>query len=87
MADPLSKKEFIQKLALYMKSDEKSAEEWLNGITDTLYDTFKDGHGVSIQGFGGFYLEHHHNGCAFKFNPGQKLKKLFGWSSTYNGPL
>jgi hypothetical protein len=23
----------------------------------------------------------------FKFNPSQRLRALFGWSSTYRGPL
>jgi nucleoid DNA-binding protein len=87
MADPIKKGEFVRRLSLYMKSDEKTAEQWLDGITDTLYETFKEGHGLTLPGFGGFYLERHHDSTAFKFNPGQKLKKLFGWSSTYNRPI
>ncbi len=87
MADPISKKEFVRRVAVHMKADDKTAEEWINGITDTLYEVFKEGHGVSLQGFGGFYLDQRRNGCAFKFNPGQRLKALFGWASSYRGQL
>ncbi|OLS13623.1 MAG: nucleoid DNA-binding protein [Promethearchaeota archaeon CR_4] len=87
MADPISKTEFLRRLAVRMNTDEKIAGQWLDGVTETFYEAFKEGHGVTLQGFGGFYLDRRRNGCAFKFNPGQKLKALFGWSSTYRGPL
>ncbi len=83
----LSKKEFIHKLALHMDADEKTAEQWLDGVTDTLYDTFKQGHGVTLTNFGSFYVSQRKETTAFKFNPSQKLKKLFGWSSSYKGDL
>ena len=36
---------------------------------------------------GGFYVSPRGDTWAFKFNPGQKLRALFGWSSTYKGEL
>jgi len=54
MADPISKTEFLRRLSVRMKSDEKTAGEWLEGVTETLYKAFKEGHGVTIQGFGVF---------------------------------
>ena len=87
MSKSISKNELISRLATKMKSDEKQAAEWLDGMTETLYETFRDGHGVSLTGFGGFYLDRRGSSCAFKFNPSQKLRKLFGWSSTYKGEL
>ncbi|MGP1383857.1 MAG: HU family DNA-binding protein [Thainema sp.] len=82
---PLSKKEFIQKLAQRMAVDEKEAARWLEGTTDTFYDVFEQNRGVTLTGFGSFYLERRGNSCAFKFNPSQKLRKLLGWSSSYKG--
>ena len=70
-----------------MSTDEKTASKWLDGVTDTLYETFKKGQGVTLTGFGSFYLSQRRDSTAFKFNPSQKLKKLFGWSSTYKGDL
>jgi len=83
MSSPISKKEFIQRLAVKMKTDEKTASIWLEGVTDTFYKTFSEGHGVTLTGFGSFYLDRRGSSCAFKFNPSQKLKSLLGWSSTY----
>ena len=70
-----------------MNSDEKTAKQWLEGFVDVLYEAFKQGSGVTITGFGGFYVKRKSDGTAFKFNPGQKLRALFGWSSTYKGKL
>ena len=87
MSDRLQKKDLIQRLALRTKTDEQLAEAWLDAVTDTLYEAFKEGYGVTLPGFGGFYLKRKGHSTAFKFNPGQKLRKLFGWSSTYKGDL
>ena len=87
MANSISKKVMIKKLALKMDADEETAGRWLDGVTDTLYETFKSGYGASLTGFGSFYLDRRRSSTAFKFNPGQKLKKLLGWSSSYKGEL
>jgi DNA-binding protein HU-beta len=80
---PKSKKEFITLLAKRMKTDEETAKLWIDAYSETLFDVFKTGEGVTIDGFGGFYLQQRRSGSAFKFNPGQRLKALLGWSSTY----
>jgi nucleoid DNA-binding protein len=80
---PISKKEFISLLAKRMNTDETTAKLWIEGFNETLFDVFKTGQGVTIDGLGGFYLERKRSGVAFKFNPGQRLKALLGWSSTY----
>ncbi len=87
MSDRLQKKDIVKRLSERTDTDEKRAEAWLDAVTDTLYEAFKEGHSVTLPGFGGFYLKRRGSSCAFKFNPGQKLKALFGWSSTYTGKL
>jgi len=87
MSDRIQKKEIIQRLAQRMETDEKTAEAWLEAFTDTLYEAFKEGRSVTLPGFGGFYVKPKGETWAFKFNPGQKLRALFGWSSTYKGKL
>ena len=87
MSSPISKKDYITELSKKMDCDDKTAALWLDGVTDTLYETFKKGHGVTLTGFGSFYLSRRRESTAFKFNPSQKLKKLLGWSSTYTGQL
>jgi DNA-binding protein HU-beta len=63
----------------------ETAEVWLDALTDTLYEAFKEGRSVTLPGFGGFYVNPRGATWAFKFNPGQKLRALFGWSSSYKG--
>lgn len=54
MSRSISKKEFIQKLALKMNTNEKTSAYWVDGVTDTLYETFREGQGVSLTGLGSF---------------------------------
>jgi len=70
-----------------MKANETTAQVWVDAVLDTMYDTFRGGKGITLPGFGGFYLGRRRDGCAFKFNPGQKLRALLGWSSTHKGTL
>ena len=87
MAERIEKRAFVQQLAARMDSDEKVAAEWLEATLETLYQNFKAGRGVTLTGFGGFYVQPKGRTYAFRFNPGQKLKALFGWKSTYKGKL
>jgi nucleoid DNA-binding protein len=87
MAQRINKDEFVRRVAERMKVKETTAQTWVDAVLDTMYDTFKRGKGITLSGFGGFYLDRRRDGCAFKFNPGQKLRALFGWSSMHKGPL
>jgi DNA-binding protein HU-beta len=48
-----------------------------------LYESFKEGQSVTFSGFGNFYVRPERERWVFKFNPSQRLRALFGWSSTY----
>ncbi|GBE26125.1 integration host factor subunit alpha [bacterium BMS3Bbin03] len=85
MSDRIEKKEFVKQLASRMDTDESVAAEWLDSVCDILYENFKQGKSVTLTGFGGFYVQPKRTTWIFKFNPGQKLKALFGWSSSYKG--
>jgi DNA-binding protein HU-beta len=87
MTDRIQKKDVVQRLAHRMGTDERTAETWLDAFTETLYEVFKEGRSVTLPGFGGFYVRPHRESWAFKFNPGEKLRALFGWSSSYKGEL
>jgi DNA-binding protein HU-beta len=87
MAESMMTIAFVHQLALRMQTDDKVAAAWLEATVETLYDTFKAGKGVTLTGLGGFYVQPRGKTWAFKFNPGQKLRALFGWSSSYKGPL
>src|SRR6266700_1008409 len=85
MAERINKDELVSQLAARMHTDEATATAWVDGIVETLYESFKDGKGVTLPGFGGFYVRPEPESWVFKFNPGQRLRALFGWSSTYSG--
>ena len=85
MADRIDKKEFVRRVAERMETDEALAAEWVDGMLEEMYATFESGHGLTLPRFGGFYLARRYGRTAFKFNPGQRLRALFGWSSTYPG--
>ena len=87
MAERMQKAEFVHWLALRMHTDDATAQAWVEATLETLVETFKAGKGVTLPDFGGFYLARKREGWAFKCNPGQKLRALFGWSSTYKGTL
>jgi nucleoid DNA-binding protein len=54
----------------------------VDGFVETLYESFKAGESVTLPGLGGFYLRQEPESWVFKFNPAQRLRALFGWSST-----
>jgi DNA-binding protein HU-beta len=87
VAERIEKKEFVRRLAERTQTDEDTAAWWLDSVLEEMYQTFHSGCGLTLSGFGGFYLDRRRESWAFKFNPGQKLRALFGWSSTYRGPL
>ena len=82
----IKKKEFVALLANNMKVSEKTAEKWVDAFSDTLYECFERQRGVVITNLGTFYLRITCGGDSiFRFNPAQKLRALFGWSSAYKG--
>jgi DNA-binding protein HU-beta len=87
MSDRVNKTELIRRIALRTGSDEKLVETYLDATLDEIYEAIKAGEGVTLTGFGSFYVRVGRSSWTFKFNPSQKLRKLLGWSSTYKGKL
>ena len=54
-------------------------------LVEEIYAAFKRGESVSLRNFGSFYVRPATEQWVFRFNPAQRLRKLFGWSSTYRG--
>ena len=87
MPDRINKEEFVRRLAVRMGADGDTASKWVDAVTETLYESFKAGESVTLPGFGGFFVRAERETWVFKFNPGQRLRALFGWSSTYKGEI
>ena len=87
MAERMQPAACVHRLARRMHTDDATAQAWVEAMPETLVETFKAGKSVTLLGFGGFSLARKRAGWAFKFNPGQKLRALFGWSSSYKGTV
>ena len=83
----IDKKVLLQRISKRLKKDTGTAEEIVDAALEEIYEALKHGESVSLRGFGTFYVDWRHSGTAFKFNPSQRLRALFGWSSTYKGDL
>ena len=77
----------LARLSKRLPKDTATAEEILEAALEEIYQALKRGESVSLRGFGTFYIDWRPSGTAFKFNPSQRLRALFGWSSTYKGDL
>jgi len=89
MADSISidKKELIKRVAKRTGKDSAEVESVVDAALEEIYMALKQGKSVSLRNFGTFYIDLRRTGTVFKFNPSQRLKALFGWSSTYKGEL
>lgn len=85
MTDCIKKDELVRRLAIRMNSDKTTAAAWIDGVVEILYESFKAGESATLPGFGGFYVRPGPASWVFKFNPSQRSRALFGWSSTYTG--
>ena len=81
MSDRIKQAEVARRLAARMGTDEKTAAAWIEALVETLLDSFRVGEGVTIRGFGYFYVRQERSAWVFKFNPGQRLRAILNWSS------
>lgn len=79
----INKQELIRRVGERVNRDEKVIEEILNATLEEIYQSLKQGESINLLNFGTFYIRFECTSTVFKFNPSQRLRKLFGWSSTY----
>ena len=87
MNDRIDKKTLIALVAERVGQDTNAAGEIVEATLEEIYEALKRGESVSLRNFGTFYVRSEPRSWVFKFNPSQRLRKLFGWSSTYKGKL
>jgi DNA-binding protein HU-beta len=79
--------DLIQKISARTGLDRNTVNLVFEAILDEIYNSLKCCESVTLKNFGTFYIREGHGQQVFKFNPSQKLRKLFGWSSTYKGDV
>ena len=87
MSDRIEKDELIERISRRTGNSPKTVEKFVDATLEEIYEALKQGERVSLKNFGTFYVRPERTSWVFKFNPSQRLRKLFGWSSTYKGEL
>ncbi|VEP15272.1 conserved hypothetical protein [Hyella patelloides LEGE 07179] len=83
----IGKKDLVKRVTQKVDSKQKDVEEIIDATLEEIYQSLKQRESVNIRNFGTFYVKQHRDSVAFKFNPSQKLRMMFGWSSTYKGNI
>jgi DNA-binding protein HU-beta len=87
MEDRIEKQHLVQRVADRTGYEPALVEALLEATLEEIYTALKHGTSVSLRTFGSFYVRPRPAQWVFRFNPSQRLRKLFGWSSTYRGDL
>jgi DNA-binding protein HU-beta len=87
MTDRVEKPELVRLAARRVHRDDEAVAAVVDAFLEEIYEALKRGRSVSLRGFGSFYVRPERDSWVFRFNPSQRLRALFGWSSTYRGPL
>jgi DNA-binding protein HU-beta len=87
MSDRLDKKELINRVAAQTGYRTSTVAEIVEATLEEMVAAFKRGESVSLRNFGTFYVRPERSSTIFRFNPSQRLRKLFGWSSAYKGDV
>jgi len=85
MSDRIEREELVRLVAQRTGQDVGTVDKVVDAFLDEIYQAIKRGQGVTLKGFGGFFVRPERESWVFKFNPCQKWRALFGWSSTYKG--
>ncbi len=87
MAERITKKDLVDLVAQRTNKETAITEEIVDATLEEIYEALKRGESVSLRNFGTFYVRVEWQSWVFKFTPSQRLRRVFGWSSTYTGPL
>ena len=85
MSNRIDKKELVRRVAVRADVEVEMASKFVEATLEEIYEALKQGECVSLRNFGTFYVRPERRSWVFKFNPSQRLRKLFGWSSTHRG--
>ena len=87
MSNRIEKSELVRRVTKKTGTNQIEVEQVVDAVFEEIYQALKHEERVSIRNFGTFYIDVRRSSTVFKFNPSQRLRALFGWSSTYKGDL
>jgi len=87
MSDRIDKQELVERVSQRAGQNAETVTKIVDATLEEIVQALKRGECVSLRDFGTFYVRPERESWCFKFNPSQRLRKLFGWSSTYKGEV
>lgn len=87
MGERIDKTQLVSRIAKRLSKHPPEIEPVADAVLEEIYEALKREESVTLRNFGTFYIDVRRSGTVFKFNPSQRLRALFGWSSTYKGEL
>lgn len=87
MPDRIEREGLIRLVTQRTSQEEEMVDMVVDAFLDEIYQALKRSQSVTLKDFGGFYVRPEGESWVFKFNPCQKWRALFGWSSTYKGEI
>lgn len=87
MTGRIEKKELVSLVARRLNRDVETVGEIVDATLEEICEALKRSESVYLRNFASLYGRPERASWVFKFNPSQRLRKLFGWPSTYRGEL
>jgi DNA-binding protein HU-beta len=78
----IDKQELVRRVSQRVERETGIVETVIDATIEEIYESLQQGDSVSLRNFGTFYVKVASQTWVFKFNPSQRLRKLFGWAST-----
>jgi DNA-binding protein HU-beta len=78
----IDKQELVRRVSQRVERETGMVETVIDATIEEIYESLQQGDSVSLRNFGTFYVRVEPKSWVFKFNPSQRLRKLFGWAST-----
>lgn len=78
----IDKQELVRRVSQRVERETGMVETVINATIEEIYESLQQGDSVSLRNFGTFYVRVEPQTWVFKFNPSERLRKLFGWAST-----
>jgi len=85
MPDRIEKQDLIRVVSARLAGQDATVDTTVEEFLEEIYQALKRGESVSLRDFGSFYVRPEQNSWVFRFNPSQRWRKLFGWSSPHRG--
>ena len=82
MSDRINRDKLIRLTAQRTDQHIEVVDKVVDAFLDEIYQAIKRGQSFTLKNFGGFYVRPERESWVFRFNPCQKWRALFGWSST-----